>query len=53
MKMGGILAAIRSTSHIILAKEFGLQLFERLGNKDIPNQVWMVERKPSDILHVT
>jgi len=43
----------QSALNIILAKEFGVQLFKSLGNKDIPNQVLIVKSTHSDTFHVT
>jgi len=42
----------QSALNVILAKEFGIQLFQRLWNVSIFREVWMVERKPSDTFRV-
>ena len=38
----------QSALNIILAKEFGVQLFTRLGNGSIPSQLWKLHRSPSN-----
>ena len=42
----------QSALNVILTKEFGVQVFQRLWNRSIFHEVWTRERKPSDTFHV-